>query len=86
MNTQSRLDELSAQIDVLAARQLNARKNQEWDLVNELYLTIRPLEQEQDKIMQRLQHETDMQAMDDWYDDDKNRDAYNERIISMYLN
>jgi hypothetical protein len=33
-----------------------------------------------------LQHEADMQAMDDWYDDEMNRDAYNERIVSMYLN
>ena len=85
MNMQSRLDELTDQLDVLATRQLNARKSEEWDLVNELYLTMRPLEQEQDTIMQRLQFEADMQAMDDWYDDDKNRDAYNERIVSMYL-
>lgn len=85
MNMQSRLDELTNQLDVLATRQLNARKNQEWDLVNELYLTMRPLEQEQDTIQQRLQFEADMQAMDDWYDDDKNRDAYNERIVSLYL-
>ena len=70
MNMQSRLDELTDQLDVLAARQLNARNNQEWDLVHELYLTMRPLEQEQDTIMQRLQFEADMQAMDDWYDDD----------------
>ena len=86
MNTQTRLDELTAQLDVLATRQLNARKNQEWDLVNELYLTMRPLEVEQDKIMQRLQFEADMKAMDDWYDDEMNRDAYNERIVSLYLN
>jgi len=32
-----------------------------------------------------LQFEADMQAMDDWYDDDKHRDAYNERIVSLYL-
>lgn len=86
MNIQTRLDELTDQLNVLATRQLNARKNQEWDLVNELYLTMRPLEQEQDNIAQRLQHEADMQAMDDWYDDEMNRDAYNERIVSMYLN
>jgi hypothetical protein len=82
---QSRLDELADQLDVLATRQLNARKNQEWDLVNELHLTMALLEREQDKITQQLQHEADMQAMDDWYDDDKHRDAYNERIVSLYL-
>jgi hypothetical protein len=85
VNIQARLDELTDQLDVLATRQLNARKAEDWDLVNELYLTMRPLEQEQDNITQRLQFESDMQAMDDWYDDDKNRDAYNERIVSMYL-
>ncbi len=85
MNIQARLDELTDQLDVLATRQLNARKAEDWDLVNELYLTMRPLEQEQDNITQRLQFESDMQAMDDWYDDEINRDAYNERIVSMYL-
>ena len=85
MNIQARLDELTDQLDVLATRQLNARKAEDWDLVNELYLTMRPLEQEQDNITQRLQFESDMQAMDDWYDDDKHRDAYNERIVSLYL-
>ena len=85
MNIQARLNELTDQLDVLATRQLNARKAEDWDLVNELYLTMRPLEQEQDNITQRLQFEADMQAMDDWYDDDKNRDAYNERIVSLYL-
>ena len=85
MNIQARLDELTDQLDVLATRQLNARKDQDWDLVNELYLTMRPLEQEQDKIMQRSQFEADMQAIDDWYDDEMNRDAYNERIVSLYL-
>jgi len=85
VNIQARLTELTDQLDVLATRQLNARKAKDWDLVNELYLTMRPLEQEQDNITQRLQFESDMQAMDDWYDDDKNRDAYNERIVSLYL-
>ena len=85
MNIQARLDELTDQLDVLATRQLNARKAEDWDLVNELYLTMRPLEQEQDNITQRLKFEVDMQAMDDWYDDDKHRDAYNERIVSLYL-
>jgi hypothetical protein len=85
VNNQARLDELTDQLDVLATRQLNARKAEDWDLVNELYLTMHPLEQEQDQIMQRLQFEADMKAMDDWYDDEMNRDAYNERIVSMYL-
>lgn len=85
MNTQSRLDELSAQLDVLATRKLNARKNQQWDLVDALYQQEWLLDQEHYKIKQQLQFQADMQAMDDWYDDDKNRDAYNERIVSMYL-
>jgi hypothetical protein len=85
MNMQSRLDELSAQLDVLATRKLNARKNQQWDLVDALYQQEWLLDQEHYKIKQQLQFQADMQAMDDWYDDDKNRDAYNERIVSMYL-
>ena len=82
---QSRLDELSAQLDVLATRKLNARKNQQWDLVDALYQQEWLLDQEHYKIKQQLQFQADMQAMDDWYNDDKNRDAYNERIVSMYL-
>ena len=85
MNMQARLDELSAQLDVLATRKLNARKNQQWDLVDALYQQEWLLDQEHYKIKQQLQFQADMQAMDDWYDDDKNRDAYNERIVSMYL-
>jgi len=85
MNMQSRLDQLADQLDVLATRELNARKNQQWDLLQELYLQTLPLEQEHAKIKRELQFQADMQAMDDWYDDEKNRDAYNERIVSMYL-
>lgn len=85
MNIQARLDELTDQLDVLATRQLNARKNQQWDLLQELYLQALPLDQEHDKIKQQLRFEADIQAMDDWYDDEKNRDAYNERIVSLYL-
>ena len=85
MNMQSRLDELSAQLDVLAARKLNARKNQQWDLVDDLYQQEWLLDNEHYRIKQQLQFQADMKAMDDWYDDDKNRDAYNERIVSMYL-
>ena len=85
MNMQSRLDELADQLDVLATRKLNARKNRQWDLVDDLYQQEWQLDQEHYKIKQQLQFQADMQAMDDWYDDDKNRDAYNERIVSMYL-
>ena len=83
---QSRLDELSAQLDVLTTRKLNARKNQQWDLVDALYQQEWILDQEHYKIKRQLELQAEMQAMDDWYDDDKNRDAYNERIVSMYLN
>lgn len=82
---QSRLDELSAQLDVLTTRKLNARKNQQWDLVDALYQQEWLLDQEHYKIKRQLELQAEMQAMDDWYDDDKNRDAYNECIVSMYL-
>ncbi len=85
MNIQARLDEITTQLDVLATRQLNARKNRQWDLVDALYQQTWLLDQEHDKLKRQLQFEADMQAMDDWYDDDKHRDAYNERIVSLYL-
>jgi hypothetical protein len=37
VNIQTRLAELTAQIDVLATRRLNARKNRHWDLEDALY-------------------------------------------------
>ena len=86
MNMQARLDELTAQLDVLATRKLNARKNRQWDLVDALYQQEWLLDQEHYKIKRQLEIKAEMQAMDDWYDDEMNRDAYNERIVSMYLN
>lgn len=85
MNTQARLDELTAQLDVLATRKLNARKNRQWDLVDALYQQEWLLDQEHYKIKRQLELQAEMKAMDDWYDDEMNRDAYNERIVSMYL-
>ena len=85
MNMQARLDELTAQLDVLATRKLNARKNQQWDLVDALYQQEWLLDQEHYRIKRQLELQAEMQAMDDWYDDEMNRDAYNERIVSMYL-
>ena len=85
MNMQARLDELSAQLDVLATRKLNARKNQQWDLVGAIHEQEWLLDNEHYRIKRQLELQAEMQAMDDWYDDDKNRDAYNERIVSMYL-
>lgn len=85
MNMQARLDELTAQLDVLATRKLNARKNQQWDLVDALYQQEWLLDQEHYKIKRQLELQAEMKAMDDWYDDEMNRDAYNERIVSMYL-
>lgn len=86
MNMQARLDELKEQLDVLATRKLNARKNQQWDLVDALYQQEWLLDQEHYKIKRQLELQAEMKAMDDWYDDEMNRDAYNERIVSMYLN
>ena len=85
MNMQARLDELTAQLDVLVTRKLNARKNQQWDLVDALYQQEWLLDQEHYKIKRQLELQVEMKAMDDWYDDEMNRDAYNERIVSMYL-
>ena len=85
MNMQARLDELTEQLDVLATRKLNARKNQQWDLVDALYQQEWLLDQEHYKIKRQLELQVEMKAMDDWYDDEMNRDAYNERIVSMYL-
>ena len=76
---------LNEQIDAVNQLILETRKLKDWDKLNELYDHYVELFTKCDALSRQLQHETDMQAMDDWYDDDKNRDAYNERIVSMYL-
>lgn len=79
------LQALNEQIDSVNQLISEARKVKDWDNLYKLYDQYEELVTKCDALSRQLQHETDMQSMADWYDDDKNRDAYNERIVSMYL-
>jgi hypothetical protein len=77
---------LNVQIDSVNQLILETRKVKDWDKLYKLYDQYEELVTKCDALSRQLQHETDMQTMDDWYDDEMNRDAYNERIVSLYLN
>jgi hypothetical protein len=61
------------------------RQLKDWEEVHKLYQLLEPLQEKYDAILSRLQHEQSMKEMDDWYDDEKNRDRYNEIVTAELL-
>jgi hypothetical protein len=72
---------LKQQICDLDERIKNARKIQDWDLVNDLIDCVQVFEEELDVINKAVRYQEDLQRCNDFYDDDKNRDAYTMMII-----
>jgi len=56
------------------------RRLQDWYKVGKVTDQLNKLQERYDAEQRRLQHEQDMETMNDWYDDEKNRDAYTSRI------
>jgi hypothetical protein len=79
-----RLLELNEQIEYFDAQINDAIKAKDWTLRNSYLDKCEILEAEYDHLNKNLQYEQAIQDMSDWYDDEKNRDTYNERIVSMY--
>jgi hypothetical protein len=79
------ITELNEQIKLIDQLIVNARKAKDWDQVHKLYDQCEALADKCDALSRQLKHEQSMNDLDDWYDDDKHRDAYNERIVSLYL-
>ncbi len=82
MNT---IAELNVQISHIDQLIVDARKAKDWDHVHKLYDQYESLVDKYNALSQQLEREQSMRELDDWNDDEKHRDAYNERIVSMYL-
>ena len=76
---------LNEQIKLIDQLIVDARKAKDWDQVHKLYDQCEALADKCDALSRQLEHKQSMNDLDDWYDDDKHRDAYNERIVSLYL-
>jgi hypothetical protein len=76
---------LNEQIKLIDQLIVNARQAKDWDRVHKLYDQCEALADKCDALSRQLEHEQSTKELDDWYDDDKHRDAYNERIVSLYL-
>lgn len=57
------------------------RRLQDWYKVGKVADQLERLQERYDAEQRKLRHEQDMKEMDDWYDDEKNKDAYTSRII-----
>jgi len=77
--------QLKEQIKLIDQLIVDARKAKDWDRVHELYDQCDALANKCDALSRQLEREQSMKELDDWYDDDKHRDAYNEHIVSLYL-
>lgn len=77
----TRIDFLKQNISVLDQRIADARKNNDWMLVNDLIDQVELFEEEVDAINSAVRHQEDLQSISDFYDDEKNRDAYTMTIV-----
>jgi len=57
------------------------RRLQDWYKVGKVADQLERLQERYDAEQRRMQHEQDMNELSNWYDDEKNRDAYTSRII-----
>jgi len=79
------ITQLNEQIKLLDQLIADARKAKDWDKVHKLYDQCDALADKCDALSRQLEREQTMKELEDWYNDDKHRDAYNERIVSLYL-
>lgn len=79
----TRIDFLKQNISILDQRIADARKNNDWMLVNDLIDQVELFEEEVDAINSAVRYQEDLQNISDFYDDEKNRDAYTMMIIDM---
>ena len=76
-----KIKSLSDQISVLDELIKSSRKEQAWDLVNELIDEVTKLEEECDDLKKIVARQESLQQIEDFWDDEKNRDAYTLKII-----
>lgn len=62
---------------------LRKQKNRDWGLFNDLMDERQVLEEDRDAILRIEQYERELQEIADFWDDEKNRDAYTMSIIDL---
>lgn len=62
---------------------MRKQKNRDWGLFNDLMDERQALEEDRDAILRIEQYERELQEIADFWDDDKNRDAYTMSIIDL---
>lgn len=78
---QDKLEALSLQISALDELIKRGRKEQDWDFVNQTIDEVQLLEKEHDELQRFAAHQKSLQEIEDFWDDDKNRDTYTMLII-----
>lgn len=78
---QDKIKSLAAQIEALDELIKTTRKEGCWDLVNHLIEEVQLLEKEYDELKAIMRREEELQEIEDFWNDEKNRDAYTMRII-----
>ena len=64
-------------------KEARSQENKDWDLINKLLDRRQVLEEDRDAILRVEQHERELQEIADFWDDEKNRDAYTMAIIDL---
>jgi hypothetical protein len=77
------LNQMKKQLDIYEQQIENARKIKDFDLVEQIYNDMIPLQDQYESKRRKLAFEKEMQDMSDFYDDDKNRDQYTSRMVEM---
>lgn len=77
----NKIKDLAAQIEALDELIKTTRKEGCWDLVNQLIEEVQGLEKEYDELKTILRRQEELQEIEDFWNDEKNRDAYTMRII-----
>jgi hypothetical protein len=57
------------------------RRSQDWHKVNGVTDQLEKLQERYDAEQRRIANEQSMKELEDWYDDEKNRDAYALRVV-----
>lgn len=77
----NKIKDLAAQIEALDELIKTTRKEGCWDLVNQLIEEVQGLEKEYDELRSIVRRQEELQEIEDFWNDEKNRDAYTLRII-----
>ncbi len=77
------LDQLRKQIKSYEADIDSARAAKNFDLVEEVYEQMLPLQDKLEAAEKEIKFQKEMQEMTDFYDDEKNRDEYTSHVIDM---